>query len=152
MQKMNIEWPYYSLGIIILAVQGVLAKDHTVLCVFTYLVGWSLLLKSLYRNGMKESSAALMLIVGTNAAFWASFLGWMLLRDTRVSHPEGIDPYAFVLSLWLLAFVLVSIYEMYVLLRGLVKKVKVYPCVGLLCLVAQVCCSVGYIWQMVSGV
>ena len=116
------------------------------------LVGVAMMAAGCWLNGLLRPETGLLLLIGSNAAFWLSFLLWQVLRGNRVLS-EGIDPYAGLVAFWLILLSSFVLYEAVVFLKGLMNEAdRRLGGIGLVLLLVQIPVTIRHMYRMVEGV
>ena len=118
----------------------------------SFTLGWTLLLLGLMKSKYGKPLKCLLLVLYSNLAFWGSVILWRF-RPTFLSTQvnESIDPFALPLCLWLITFLILSIYE--VLIFGIhLKLCRALCSAGLIGVFLQLLVSVRFIYHLVEGV
>jgi hypothetical protein len=108
---------WYLLGVLLLAIPGLISVDNRFYYFGLLGLGWMSMVFALQQGGPTRPATAIALLLATNLAFWFSYGLWKL--RPRIIGPvevEGTDPFGIAVSV---AIIICTVYESFVLARSL---------------------------------
>lgn len=145
------------IGCLTFAIPAVLVTGGRTAWMLPMFVGSGLLAAVAIRAGVGRPATALAILIALNLAYWLSFSLWLL--RTAVFHSfaaSGEDPFMGAVALWVLIFPAVSIYQVVVFARSVVKdnqgEHRTLSIMGLAAVALQVSFTLRMIWDMIQGV
>jgi hypothetical protein len=141
-------------GLILGSVPGLYPSRLHLVADASLLIGVLLIALSTLRGGVTQPRRALLLIGYCNAAFWLSYVLWMLrVRAAGPSPAVGIDTFAGVLAEWFALMVICSAYELVVFVKGTISsQQRTIALLGLGLLIVQIFTSICFSYRLVQGV
>ena len=148
------EWPWYLLGVVLLALPGLINVDNRFYYFGLLGLGWMTVVIALRQSGPLRPGTAIALLVVTNMAFWLSYGLWKLRpRIVGPVQTEGTDTFGIAVSVWLIAIIVCALYEGIVLVRGFSGTIQRHlSVVGLVGVVLQFPATGRLIYSMIRGV
>jgi len=148
------EWIWLILGAFLLAISGIVTTNNRFYYFTTFGFGWVIVIYTLRKGGLMQPRTAITLLFVSNLAFWCSYGLWKLHAQIRGSiQMEGIDPFGIAVSIWLIVFVIIVLYEVIVFSRGLFDRFqRRLSTIGLICFALQFPITVRIIYTMLRGI
>jgi hypothetical protein len=144
------------LGIICLILPIFLLGQYGHCWVGVFFLGFVLIIICLHRIAKPKEVILLFLLAITNACHWISYVLWMLLVKYEIialktETQRGIDSPFVLESLWMLIFLLLTPYQLYQFVRGIINPPqRKYSLLGILLMLAQ-CLTIFMIYERLIG-
>ena len=142
----------YMMGILLMALPGLLKTGTRFWFIGCMTVGTVLLIIATVKRGVTKPRTALQLLIISNLSFWLAIALLPVRNRLFGAPPIGVHPFDGPLALWSLVFIVLVIYEVAIFLRGLlVKGDRLMAIVGLAAVVVQGAITLRSIYMWIQG-
>jgi hypothetical protein len=141
-------------GALVMSIPGLFTHGLRVASLLVLLAGFIVFITAVIRSGGLQPQSALWLLGASNLSFWGCLGMWqMRLHFAAPSKEGGVDVFAGTLSVWLVALLLLGLYELGVFSWGAISnRQRSVALIGLAAVLLQVLISIRAAYQILEGV
>jgi len=144
---------FMILGVVLAGIPSLFPTGFARVSAICLLLGVLFLVIAAVRAGGANPRPTLYLLLASNAAYYLCYGLWHLrLKIAGPSLGDGVDPFAQVLTEWMLVFMVLSVYEVVVFLWGAIwNRQQIYALLGLIALFLQWVISIVFAINLAAG-